>query len=393
MKRVLVIPSWYGSAELPTAGVFFKEQALLVADRYDIRILLIDRMICGRRQPHLWLWPRLSGPQLRSFSTERDPDGLTIHRAGVDVANRWRPGDDRSNKTEAQQLLRALRRHGWLPEVVHCHCAVPAGIIGMQIATQLDVPLVVTEHQHIIRDYFTSDEWAAARTVYSRASKVAAVSEFERQMMLMNGARCEPVIIGNLVDEAAFPLAESPSGNDEIRLLFIGMASPLKDYATFFRALALLSEATSARVLARIVCADRPPARAGIEAKVKQLSDAINIEIIASASRTQIAGLVAWSSMLVSTSIAETFGVAIGEALMCGRPVVTTASGGISDFVIDGWNGYIVRVGDAEGIVRRICDVIAGKLRAKPHETRAAIASTYGREAFAAKLAELYEAS
>lgn len=391
MKRVLVIPSWYASAELPFAGTFFREQALLVRSHYDIRLLLVKRHVRGRRTPHLWLRPRLVGPMLSAFDVQKDSDGLMIHRAEFEIADRRHLDDDSQNATEARHVIEALQSHGWLPDTIHCHCAVPPGSIGEPIARKLGVQLVVTEHQHLIRQYFSPDEWQAACAVYGRAAKVAAVSEFERQMMLMNGAPCDPVVIGNLVDENAFPLAPHPGVEGSIRLLFVGLASPLKDYETFFRALSRLNELTSAPLAVRIVCADRPAARAKIAEQALQHAGRSAIEIISSADRRRMSELIHWSTMLVSTSIAETFGVAVCEALMCGRPVVTTASGGVSDFVVDGWNGYIVRIGDAESVARRICDAVDGRLGASPEQVRAAIIARYGRAAFSAKLAALYE--
>lgn len=372
------------------AGSFFKDQAALAGEVYDVRLLLVQRIVYGRRAPHRWTIPRLLGPQLAAFETSADSDGIVIHRAKFEIADRWAASDEVSLAAEGRQVLAQILKAGWRPDVIHCHGAVPAGCLGAALAAALNVPLVVTEHQHIIRDYYPSDEWPAAKRVYARAEKVAAVSTFQRQMMLMNGAPCDPVVIGNLVDELAFPHASPAKEGEVLRILFVGLASPLKDYPTFFRALQRLRLLTRDSIEVGIVCADIPAARDAIASHAHSFEGEIQVEVIGVASRARMAELFAWSTLLVSTSVAETFGVAVCEALVCGRPVVTTASGGVADFVLDGWNGFITPIGDLDLIAHRICDVATSNLTAGPLEWRAAIVSAYGREAFLAKLMGLY---
>jgi glycosyltransferase involved in cell wall biosynthesis len=212
-------------------------------------------------------------------------------------------------------------------------------------------------------------------------------------MMLMNGVQPAPIVVGNFVDDKIFLLADESANRDEIRLLFVGLASPLKDYDTFFRAIELLHTLVNARIVVKIVCADTDQRREELRSRAATQLLGIEVEIISFATPHEIAGLVAWSSMLVSTSVAETFGVAVCEALMCGRPVVTTASGGVSDFVLSGVNGFIVPVGDAAAIANRILDVTAGGLIANSSEIRSSVIGKYGREAFLQKLSNLYAVS
>ena len=58
-------------------------------------------------------------------------------------------------------------------------------------------------------------------------------------------------------------------------------------------------------------------------------------------------------SLLLSTSVSETFGLAVAESIAHGTPVVCTDSGGIRDFVNE-TNGVIIGINDAEGAVDAI---------------------------------------
>jgi len=176
-------------------------------------------------------------------------------------------------------------------------------------------------------------------------------------------------------------------------LLFVGLVSPLKGYDTFFRAIARLRVLANTHVAVKILCPDTPQRREQLYLRAAGELSGVDVEIVASATRCDVASLLSWSNMLVSTSIAETFGVAVCEGLMCGKPVVSTASGGVSDFVLSGVNGFVVPIGDAEAIARRILDVLSGKLSASPLEIRNSVIEKYGREAFLQKLSQLYEIS
>jgi glycosyltransferase involved in cell wall biosynthesis len=338
-----------------------------------------------------WLRTRYFGPKVISVEHSCDPEGLPVTEIDVELASRHEPFDPVTCQAEAAISLDVLDRIGWKPDLVHCHCAISAGVLGRHIAAQRSLPLIVSEHQHIIFDYFDPEHWKAAKEVYAQAQQVAAVSEFERQMLLMNGIPCNPVVTGNYVDERLFGLASHSTISDAIKLLFVGLASRLKDYETFFDALVCLKRFRCASIEVKIVCSDSVEQRTKVERQALAYRSAAQIEIAPTSDRKEVAGLMHWSNMLVSTSVAETFGVAVCEALMCGRPVVTTASGGISDFVTHGRNGYIARIGDAENIARGVLDVIDGKITATPSEIRNSVIRVYGREAFLDKLTKLYE--
>ncbi len=49
------------------------------------------------------------------------------------------------------------------------------------------------------------------------------------------------------------------------------------------------------------------------------------------------------ADVFICTSISETFGIAIREALMCGVPVISTKNGGAED-IINYKNGFLVNL-------------------------------------------------
>jgi glycosyltransferase involved in cell wall biosynthesis len=65
------------------------------------------------------------------------------------------------------------------------------------------------------------------------------------------------------------------------------------------------------------------------------------------------------SSVLVHPSLSDGFGYVVGEAMASGIPVIVTENTGAADLVVDGKNGYIVPVRDAEAIRERLAHLAA----------------------------------
>ena len=64
------------------------------------------------------------------------------------------------------------------------------------------------------------------------------------------------------------------------------------------------------------------------------------------------------SDIVVHTSLEESFGNVIIEAMARGRPVVSFAVGGVGEVITDGLNGYLVDTGDIDALQGRIRGLI-----------------------------------
>jgi glycosyltransferase involved in cell wall biosynthesis len=72
----------------------------------------------------------------------------------------------------------------------------------------------------------------------------------------------------------------------------------------------------------------------------------------------KIAGLYSSCDVWMCSSKEEGFGLPVLEAMACRCPIVSTAFGGPKDFLTNGLEGFIVRVGDAEAISDRLEQVL-----------------------------------
>ena len=63
------------------------------------------------------------------------------------------------------------------------------------------------------------------------------------------------------------------------------------------------------------------------------------------------------ADVLVLPSLAEAFGLVVGEALSTGTAVIVSHNCGAADLIVEGVNGYVVPIRCAEAIARHLVDL------------------------------------
>ncbi len=66
--------------------------------------------------------------------------------------------------------------------------------------------------------------------------------------------------------------------------------------------------------------------------------------------------------LLFPISWQEPFGMVMAEAMACGTPVVAYGRGAVPEVIKNGETGYVVKPGDYQAFVKRVKDVLAGKI-------------------------------
>ena len=151
----------------------------------------------------------------------------------------------------------------------------------------------------------------------------------------MNYIDCRTDVIGNLIDDSLFGIRESV--NDSFTILTVTYDSQIKGNHTLFRALREMVKrgVTDFRIIiigANFKGRDIPATENPFYASLENYGLLSHAELKSFVPKEDMKAYYNKSSVFVSTSIAETFGMAQCEAMMCGIPVIATANGGIDDF-------------------------------------------------------------
>lgn len=247
------------------------------------------------------------------------------------------------------RALRQLRRLAAPVDVVHAH-GLRAGLLA-GAATRRGAPYVVTRHNAVlgsgpVRAVATMLD----RVVAHRAAVTLCVSkDLQDRVRALGGrdVRLGPVAAAPLEAPTRAPAAVREDLGAEGRplLLSIGRLHPQKGYRTLVEAAARLSIRDNPPLF---VVAGDGPQRAELTGLIAHSGAPVRLL----GDRDDVPDLLAAADLVVLPSGWEGSPLAAQEALLAGRPLVTTAAGGTPDLVGDG--ALLVPPGDPAALAEAL---------------------------------------
>jgi len=386
MKKILVIPSWYPTADSPAIGNFCKEQTELVSDIFDIKVIYPRQKIVGKKA----MLKRLFRPYPAAIKANLlgNVPGVQIEATSSSFVSRNKQVDQLVKACDLN--LSQLIRDGWVPDIIHAHATCYAGIVASALGRQYNIPVIITEHHSLLVSDFDKELWHLYKQALESTQLVITVSNELNKMILMNGVNCKTAVLGNLIDEDLFKDSNT-SDNDVFTILFIAVPAKTKDIPTFVKSLAELKNYGVNKFQAKLIIPDVPADLTLDDVKELCRRHGVieNCIFFRNLAHKEIPAMINASDVLVSSSISETFGLSVAEALMCGKPVITTRSGGVEDFVTNE-NGQLVNIGDFKGIAHAIKRLKNGEIRTDKAAIREQMILRFGKQAFKQRLCDTY---
>lgn len=327
--RVLVTAGWYPTEGSPFSGVFIREQAEALAESCDVAVIFVE------------IGERLSPPRLR----QEGP--VPVVRASLPRArlrNRRLGGYlNLATMTVGYGLAvlwsyALLRRRWGRPDVVHGHVLYPGGYAAWLAHKVARVPYVVTEHSaEILPSVGGSAPWGYGRSlarlvqrVARRATRLISVSTYLAKALVERGLGRDITIVPNAVRACPHPSVHSSSDCRHVVHVSL-MVDKAKNISGLLRAVSLLREQ---RQDFKLLLVGDGPDRRELEAYAAEIGlDATAVEFTGALAPEEVMECIVESDFMVVSSRYETFCVAAAEALMCGRPVLSTRCGGPEDFI------------------------------------------------------------
>lgn len=275
------------------------------------------------------------------------PDfALEGSRALTHRADRWLY----SRTGTSPRLLRQLRR----TSLVHAHFG-PDGIGVRRAARLAGRPLIVTFHGYDAT--IPARELGVEYTgLFDQAAKLLAVSDFIRECLVAAGAPTEKLVVRHI----GIPVPpDHPRGENGDALLFVGRLVAKKGCADLLTALAGLD-----RPPPLLVIGDGP-LRSQLEEMAKSLR--VQARFVGAQNPGYIAEAMRASTVLCVPSQAgpngdrEGLGIVFLEAASHRLPVVSYASGGVPESVVDGQTGLLATEGDVPGLGRHLQRVLSDR--------------------------------
>ena len=251
------------------------------------------------------------------------------------------------------------------PDVVHAHLEM-AMTMGIPAARRAGIPAVGTFH-HVHRPLSgrASGRERLAVEIATRSSAAIFVSQASLISFADRYRRSKPVpaswtVVHNGIDLDYFtpaPGGATPplpadlgvDGNGPV----VTILAALRDFKGITHAIdawpAVLAEQPTARLLL-VGSGEEEPA---LRAQVARLG--LTGSVVSAGMRSDVPEVLRGSDLVVLPSIyGENLPTVLMEAGGCGRPVVASDVGGISDIVADGETGLLVPPGDSPGIAAAI---------------------------------------
>jgi len=384
MKRsVLILPSWYPSPESPINGIFIHDQAVALSRVYDV-IVLVPQVMGLRKVLEQGVQPRWQLEQR---------DGLKICRTReIMLFPRALPGIYYRKYIRAAQrgFEKAVTVWG-KPNLIHAHVVLPAGWAAVRLGKQHAIPVVLTEHSSPFSVHLATErQRRLVADTLTRVDRVVAVSPaLVKQIHAFQATNI--AVIGNLIRTEFF--VPPTSDHDEAlgrraRFLFVGLLTQQKGLVYLLKAVQMLVQRGSTAF--ELVIGGDGPDRAVLERAACDLGIADRCRFLGLLTPGQVRDWMQWCDVFVLPSVHETFGIVLGEAMACGKPVLATRCGG-AEFVVTPETGVLVNKADPAALADAMDGFMRGQFRFDPRLVRQSVVERFGEEAFLRNVMTLYE--
>lgn len=222
-------------------------------------------------------------------------------------------------------------------DIIHGHYLFPAGAAAVEVGKEYGIKTYVTAHGSDMFELYKSQPLMrpTIKNVLKDADGVFAVSNALKHEIVATGVvgiADKTKISWNSVDVDKFSLKNNDSFKKEFKLedkpivLFVGNLIKRKNVDSLLEAKKI---ANSDYYL--VVVGDGPL----YKKLTKKVEDENIRDVIFTGSRGDVENIIPSCDLLILPSYSESFGLVLIEALACGKPVIGSDVGGISEIIND----------------------------------------------------------
>lgn len=380
-KNIAIICSWLDISK--GVGSFFVEQAELVKDNFDVHLVHFKPYRFG-----------FSKRKKISFSikttTQFTENLIPVFEVNYPEFYFFRKFffQKAIEKNAQKNFLKTINK---TIDLCHAQSLFEAGFWCYKLRKNFNIPYIFTEHNQLNLKGLPRKKDKLLQKVITNASEKLVVSNDLIRQFATNDIFENFTKLGNTFDEKCFTYSEN-SKSESFKIITIGAYTPIKDYETLFEALKIVDSKITTEIQFTWIgfnCWGTDN-----ETIVNHLTKTLNlkyieINVIKSATKHKIAKELQASNVFISTSLCETFGVSVLEAIACGIPAICTNSGGVLEMVTPE-NGIICPIKDAKSIAKNILQIYNKEIVFDGKSISESIKLKFGSTIFTEKLSAIY---
>lgn len=338
--KIFILPTSYPDEESPQRNIFIYEQAKELAHRnHEIIILHIKKL-----------------PSKKVFSTfkkneiKKTDDGFAIRytiEQKTFLENKFHKCNGVLFTKKAIRLYDYVENLHGKPDIIYAHFSCWAGYAGAIISKSRKVPVAVMEHYGgLLQPKIPRSIKKCVDFTCNHANVFACVSSnLKKNVEKIYSCKKKIVVIPNMIDRQFkyIPVQET----DNFIFTSIGNLNKGKDFTRLIEAFCLAFERND-KVILRI--GGGGPEFKTLHKQIDEAGRTSQILLLGRLNREQTLLEYANCNAFVLASKFETFGMVYREALITGRPIVTTDHGG---FAPESWHeeyGYKVPIKDTKAL-------------------------------------------
>jgi glycosyltransferase involved in cell wall biosynthesis len=331
------------------------------------------------------------------FPLHREPDPNTYRFRAIETP--WTKGFPIAYPPFLR-MLRKFRRHEF--DVIHTHTIGVLGFVGLRWAESHDLPIVATYHTlydryaHYIpfvpRRYVRFKIAKHTNFYYNSVDHIITPSDASLRWLRRHSVRTPVTVVPTGARPRAFydrsEVRQALGIPPDLRvMLWVGRLAIEKNMEMLFE-MAALAFAEDPRL--RLWLVGDGPYRSECQALARQLQIGDRVRFVGFVPHDEVARYYSAADVFVFSSMTETQGLVVQEAMTYGLPCVCVGGGGASAGIEDGENGFIVR-NEAEGFAEAVLTVLGDdQLHARMSDCAARSVRLNGTPEMCARVVDVY---
>lgn len=335
--NILIIPSWYTIPESPISGIFFKEQALALQQLFNqtnnqdkVFVVFVENL--GIRNLKCYF-------KRKSFNIQIEDGIPTIRMKILRFPRFHRLNTLRGAKKLRYAIEKASKIWNVSFDLVHIHSALDAGI--WYSLSRVKIPYVITEHHTSYSSNTINSVYKKLLPkVFDEAKSIITVGQgLAREISKFTNKKIE--IIYNIVSNNFNKNFFETKDKKQFIFFSLGVNAKKKGFDILLLSFKNYIEAGHNGILIIAGLNDSEKTwllNLDISENVKN-----HIKLIGLLKREKVFEYMQECDCFILVSRFETFGVAVAEAMYCGKPVIVSKTGGADSYVNES-NGIVVPI-------------------------------------------------